>query len=185
MSCAPRKRRKFSRRNLNSPRQGLTGHHHLKWWKRILFWFERIPRRLTRIPDSPQDIAKAFAVGVFIGIIPGLGALTALLAAMAFRLSKGAAVLGSLTTNPWTVAPLYALSYKVGKLILRLETPIDWPTLYKFNIGWSEELRKAFPPVITGGAVLGLIASFSSYFIVLFLLKKYRKVRLKRLHVPI
>ncbi len=149
----------------------------------MLFWFERIPRRLKRIPDSPHEIAKAFAVGVFIGILPGTGLLVALLAAQVFHLSKGAAVLGSLTTNPWTVAPFYVISYRLGKWILQLEAPIEWHVLREFNTGWTHELGKVFPALATGGVVVGLVAAFLSYGLVLYVVTRYRKARLKRLHV--
>lgn len=164
------------------PPAGLTGGKHLSLGRRIVFWFRRIPRRLTRIPDSPHEIAKAFAVGVFIGILPGMGALWALLAAIVFRLSKAATILGTLTTNPWTVAPIYIASYRVGKWLLQYETAIDWKVLYQFNTGWTQELGKAFPPVVLGGLVLGLIVAIASYGIVYFLLSRYKRVRMKRLH---
>jgi len=162
--------------------QGLTGHKHLSPGKRVVFWFQRIPRRLMRIPDSPHEIAKAFAVGVFIGILPGMGTFVALLAAIVFRLSKGAVILGSLATNPWTVAPIYAASYRMGKWILRHDIPVEWATLYKFNTGWTHELGKVFPAVVTGGVLLGLAVSLASYGIVLLIITRYRNTRLKRLH---
>lgn len=164
------------------PLTGLKGGKHLSWAKRILFWIQRIPRRLTRIPDSPHEIAKAFAVGVFIGILPGMGTFVAILAAFVFRLSKGAAILGSLMSNPWTVAPIYAASYRMGKWILRHDISVEWSTLYKFNAGWTHELGKIFPSVVTGGVILALALAFLSYGISLFVITRYRNSRLKKLH---
>src|SRR5689334_1576570 len=97
-----------------------------RWAWRSWVWLLRLPRRLAAIPESSHDIGKAFAVGVFIGVMPFMGTAVALLAAFVFRLSKVATVLGSLTTNPWTVGFVYAASYKVGGWILKHREPVDW-----------------------------------------------------------
>jgi hypothetical protein len=134
--------------------------------------------RLLAIPESPHEIAKAFAVGVFVGIMPGTGPAIALIAAFVFRLSKVATVLGSFTTNPWTFAFVYAASYKIGIWILPHGAPVEWNTLSHLNVGWVHELAKVFPVVLTGGAVVGLGMALISYGVVRGIIYHYKAIRL-------
>jgi len=153
-------------------------------WPAIGRWLRSMPLKLARIPESPHDIAKAFAVGVFIGILPGMGSVVALLAAFVFRLSKVATLLGSLLTNPWTVAFVYAASYKIGRWVLRHQDPIDWKQIFSFRTGWPAELGRAAPPLVIGGVILGLLLALMSYVIVRMLVAEYKTVRLKHIHPP-
>lgn len=143
-------------------------------------WLRRLPRRLAAVPESPHDIAKAFAVGVFIGILPGTGTVVALLAAFTFHLSKVATVLGSLCANPWTMPLIYAACYNLGKWILQLEEPIEWKILFQLRTGWPEQLGKAAPPMIVGGVVLGLLMAIIAYVVVRGVVAEYKLVRLHR-----
>jgi uncharacterized protein (DUF2062 family) len=144
-------------------------------------WILGIPARLNAIPQSPHDIAKAFAVGVFIGILPGMGSVVAVLAAFVFRLSKVATLLGSLLTNPWTVAFVYAASFKIGRWVLGHTEPIDWKQIFSLRTGWPAELGRTLPPLVVGGVTLGLILSLISYSIVRFFVTRYQATLLKRL----
>jgi len=141
---------------------------------------KNVPSRLAAIPETPHDIAKAFAVGVFIGILPGMGSAVALLAAFVFRLSKIATLLGSLLTNPWTVAFVYASSYQTGKWILQHRSPVDWELITSFRTGWPAELGRVAPPLVVGGVVLGLVFSIAWYGIVRWIVTRYKDIRLKR-----
>lgn len=143
-------------------------------------WILSIPTRLKAIPQSPHDIAKAFAVGVFIGILPGMGSVVAVLAAFVFRLSKVATLLGSLLTNPWTVAFVYAGSFKIGRWILGHTEPVNWKHIFSLRTGWPAELGRTLPPLIVGGVALGLILAFISYAIVRFFVSRYQDTLLKR-----
>lgn len=60
------------------------------------------------------------AVGVFIGcVIPmGLQIVVAAVAVAAVRTNLPAAMPSSLITNPFTVAPVYFVAYKLGELLL-------------------------------------------------------------------
>lgn len=152
----------------------LFGH---RLWKQI----KQIPHRLAHIPESPHEIAKAFAVGVFISILPGPGMFLALLVAVAFRLSKAAAVLGALVINPWTVAFFYAASYHVGSWFTNLTEPVVWRNLFS-RAAWHIELYRVAPTMVIGASVLGLFTALASYVIVRILITGYRN---RRLHQPL
>ena len=126
--------------------------------------------RLAAIPASPHETAKAFAVGVFIGVVPFVGTVLSIVAAFVFRLNKVATLLGSFMTNPWTAAFLYAASFKVGAWVLSHERPIDWATLTRLRVGWHRELGSVAPSLVVGVAIIGFAASIFSYAVVRALL---------------
>jgi len=66
-------------------------------------------RNLLHVDETPHELAKAFAAGVFVAFTPFLGLHTAiiLIVAWAFRLNKLAALTGTFVNNPWTIAFVY------------------------------------------------------------------------------
>jgi uncharacterized protein len=140
-----------------------------------------MPRAFRASSGTPHDIAKSFAVGVFIGIIPGMGTAVALLAAITFRLPKSPAILGSLFTNPWTVPFIYAGSYRIGTWIKTLEEPVQWKRVYTFQSGWGAELGRAVPALLLGTVLFGLTAALISYGIVRLAVTRYQR----RKHHPV
>ena len=66
-------------------------------------------RHLLHVDETPHELAKAFAAGVFVAFTPFLGLHTAiiLVVAWAFRLNKLAALTGTFVNNPWTIAFVY------------------------------------------------------------------------------
>ena len=65
---------------------------------------------LSRLPDTPERIALAFAIGVFFGFSPFLGLQTLLGISLAFYLglSRVAVVLGTWVNLPFVVPVYYA-----------------------------------------------------------------------------
>lgn len=80
-------------------------------------WLKLIYLKLFRINDSPQKVAIGLGLGVFFGIMPGLGPLAALFFAFLFKVNRAAALLGSVLTNTWLSIPVFALAVKAGFLI--------------------------------------------------------------------
>ncbi len=137
----------------------------------------RMLRALTHSPETPHETAKAFAVGVFIGVLPGLGTVVALLAAIAFRLNTAAVVLGSFVTNPWTVAFIYAGSCKLGQGVLSYEDPVRWKTLLMFETGWRTEFCRIAPALVVGSPLVALGLALVFYGAVRGLLFFYHRLR--------
>jgi uncharacterized protein (DUF2062 family) len=132
---------------------------------------------LTGIPHSPHFIAKSYAVGAFIGIMPAIGLPVVLLAAYVFRLSKVAAILGGFVSNPWTAPFIYAASYKMGRWIYKSERVIEWKRLMSFDEGWPQEFYHVAAPLFTGAAIIGLIVAGISYVVVRLVVARYAAVR--------
>lgn len=83
--------------------------------------------KIFRINDSPQKIAQGAALGVFVGIIPGMGPIAALFLAFIFHTNRASALLGSIITNTWISLVTFILSIKLGSAIIGL----DWVMVYQ------------------------------------------------------
>lgn len=93
-------------------------------WRRwsIIRQFKLNLLRFLRLHGTPNDIARGFALGIFIGMTPtfGLQMLIAVFFAMLLRENKLAAVLGVWITNPLTAPFIYAAEYETGRVLLGL-----------------------------------------------------------------
>lgn len=78
--------------------------------------------KLTKINDTPQRKALGFGLGVFLGVLPATGPIASLVVASFLRLNRATALLGSLLTNTWLSIVIFALSVKVGSVIMQ----VDW-----------------------------------------------------------
>ncbi len=66
-----------------------------------------------------RSAARAVAVGLFCGLIPGpLQALAAILMCIVVRANFPVAVVTTFYTNPFTIIPLYLLAYEYGSLFI-------------------------------------------------------------------
>lgn len=71
-----------------------------------------------------RSAAGAVAAGLFCGLIPGpLQMLGAAICAIVFRINLPLAMLTTLYTNPFTIVPLYALAFALGKWALSDHSP--------------------------------------------------------------
>src|SRR6056297_1739014 len=87
--------------------------------------------RFIRLRGSPEEIAKGFALGIFIGMTPtfGIQMPLAFFFAWILRENKLAALVGVWITNPLTAPFIYASEYEIGRLLLgmeRLSLPNDF-----------------------------------------------------------
>ena len=67
---------------------------------------------------TPHRLACAFGLGVFLGVIPGTGAVVAAALAPLLRLNLALMVAGAMLTNPITTPFVYAGSYLLGRWLL-------------------------------------------------------------------
>jgi len=123
-----------------------------------------------------RSVAGGVAVGMICGMIPGpIQTISAVVLAVMLRVNLPVALAASWYVNPFTVAPLYYLAYKIGVLLtgegasaslhpavhLTLHNLGDWiPLLF----GWVTELGK---PLLVGLAALGIALATAGYFAVL------------------
>ena len=78
---------------------------------------------------DPQKLAKGFALGSFIGMmpIPGFQVLVSVSLAHFFRWNKYAAAIAVFNTNLYTGLLLFYLNFKLGGLILGLKPAFHIP----------------------------------------------------------
>jgi uncharacterized protein (DUF2062 family) len=142
-------------------------------------------RDLAGLDDPPHKIALGLALGIFVGFLPIMGIQMAVVLpiALLFRSNKVAAVAGVWITNPVTVIPIYFLDYLVGVLFTPYEH-LTWADFKGIFAGATMtrflELGESFlVPLFVGGAVIGLVAAFLTYFLFKRFVINYRKAREK------
>lgn len=145
-----------------------------------------------------RGVALGVALGIGIGVIPlPLQMPAAMLAAVALRANVAAAAAATWLTNPFTMAPIWALSAFLGSLVLprakpgatapqpvdwAWSDPLSWPAaLWEQITSWGPALLVGFP---LAGIVLGTAAYLVVYWgwLVLIRLEQRRRAQRRRKH---
>ncbi len=132
--------------------------------------------KLVKINDSPHRIAFGFALGVFLGILPGVGPVASLALAFVFKVNSVAALTGSLLTNTWLSVVTFLASIKIGSAIFG----VQWQDIYdqcktifsNFNLKNLSNISilGILLPLIVGYAIIALVAGFVAYLILMIIL---------------
>jgi len=136
-------------------------------------------RSLFHLHDSPNKLALASAVGVFIAFSPtiGLHTISCLLFAWMFRLSKLVVfTTTAVVNNPWTMVPLYGFCLWFGIKITGTATAVPdiaWKSL-TFTSAYHI-LRPYLWPFVAGTVVLGAAAAILSYFFIYWAVVRHRR----------
>lgn len=112
-------------------------------------------------------VAGGFAVGVFFSFTPlvSLHMVLALLVAVLFRLSKGAAMAGAWVNNPYTMPFVFYGCFRLGERILGIRIPP--PDFEGMTV--TTLLQAAVPyaaPLFLGSTLVGLLAAAIAYLVV-------------------
>lgn len=139
-------------------------------------------RSLLNLDDPPEQTARAFAIGTLIGFSPLLGLHTVIAAVIAviWRLNKLALFTGVYISNPWTMAPVVALSWAIGRLFVKTP-PVALP-----HFTWSgltsevfwRQVASQWPqlvPFAIGSCIIAVFCSLVSYPLMLYVLRAYRR----------
>jgi len=157
-----------------------------RWRVLVLDWLGR--------EEPPERVAAAIALGVGVGFSPFLGVhfLLALGLAFLFRLNRPDAVLGQFAGNPWTIPPVFAIGYRLGRGILRYDSRqvprLNWGPLFESDWTWVlhpiETVRlvfggPAFLPrllsFLVGTTVLASVIGLATYFVARSLLALFHR----------
>lgn len=145
--------------------------------KKILSGFKNI----FTIKDHPDKIAKGFALGSFIGMmpIPGLQVLVALGVSTLLKINKKAACVAVFNTNLATGAFVFAFNYWLGKQLLGITSTFVIPD--EMGVHFISTILKAgsevFIALMFGGVVTGSIAALIAYVAVKSIIhKRYDKL---------
>jgi uncharacterized protein (DUF2062 family) len=139
-------------------------------------------RRLLALDDTPERIALAFAVGVFLAFSPLLGLHTLLGVAVAFlfRLNRVAVLLGVFVNNPWTLVPIYTAGTYLGGMFLGFPASsglpdFGWRQLWKARY-WVELAGqwRLLLPLVLGSSILAVLLALLSYPLALYVIKHGR-----------
>jgi len=131
---------------------------------------------LFKIKGDPQMVARGFALGSFIGMLPFPGFQVLISAAFAsvLKYNKAAAISGVFNTNLATGAFVFAFNFWLGKKVLGIETAFEMPD--KINLSFAKTVINAgtdvFLSLLTGGIITGLVAMFLAYHISLLILNR-------------
>lgn len=121
------------------------------------------------------------ALGMFIGALPIIPFQSVVVIALAFvlRVNKLAAWLATCYSNVATMVPFYYFLYLVGSAVTPFHVAFD-PTKLEMvqllDAGWE-----VFAVMITGGLAFGIPASVLTYFLSVFIIRRYRQRRALRL----
>ncbi len=147
-------------------------------WKKISHFF----RRLFTLDDTPERIARAFALGVFLAFCPliGLHAFLGLFFAFFFGLNRVALFLGVFINNPWTLIPIYAAGTYLGGLLIGFPSRPALPSFELQSI-WSSDFWTQLAgqwhllkPMVLGSTILSILVSAFAYIATLYLIKQRR-----------
>lgn len=156
----------------------------LKKDSRLLAPLYRAYNRFLKIRGRPREIARGFALGLFIGMTPFMGLHTAIAIALAalFKWNKISAAIAVWITNALTAPIIYSLTYVVGARIAGIERAFGltdtngFSGLYKLILNTPE----IFWAMTIGGIVLGIPLAVIGYYFTYSVIRKYQEgIRIK------
>ena len=136
-------------------------------------------KRFLKIRGEPREIALGFALGLFVGLTPTMGAQTiiAVFFAAFFKWNKISAAIGVWISNPLTSPVIYSITYLLGAGILGLKNSFRLSDLQ--GITAVVEIFKKAPEIFValtiGGIVLGFPITVLGYYLSYVTIQRYRE----------
>lgn len=127
-------------------------------------------KQIIRLKDKPESIARGFALGSFIGMmpIPGFQMMVALVSASLLKINRKSACIAVFNTNIATGLFVFAFNFWLGKKILGITPEFTIPD--KLSFGFiTTVLNSGFDVFIAltfGGILTGILAAGLSYWII-------------------
>ena len=150
-------------------------------WKHPARLWRYCRLRLARLKAPPEVIARGAAIGVFVAVLPivPFHTVTALGLAFLTRGSKPAALIGTLISNPFDLAPHYLFIYYLGHKVLPLDlghfNPAHIDVRVVLHEGWD-----LWAVLMTGGLITAVPAALAAYGLSLWAVRGYRARKERR-----
>ena len=112
-----------------------------------------------------HSVSRGVAVGFFCAFIPlPIQMVIAALLAIVVRSNMAIAVISVWISNPITITPMFYFCYKLGALLLGIESEG-----FHFELSW-EWLKGGFvvvwKPLLIGSIIVGTLSAFVGYFVI-------------------
>ena len=149
----------------------------LKLWQK----FKKLLKHFFTLDDTPHNIAAGFALGIFLGTMPGGGPLTALVVATFFNWNRATATIGVLASNMWSTLLVLPIAATVGGFLFNT-TPAY--LIQEFTQTFDLGIKYFFTeivffdialPLYVGFFIVAGVIALGIYFGI-FLLLKYKKI---------
>jgi len=146
--------------------------------------------RVLHVDDTPHRIALGVAIGMFVTWTPTIGFQMALVVALSWLIggNKLVGVPFVWISNPFTLFPIYAPSYALGRYLLGGDWPdVNFSSFYISGSflqrvqGWWQQTYSILAPLWLGSIIVGLAIAVVSYVAIYFTVIEYKKA-VKYLH---
>ena len=128
--------------------------------------------RVFSLTGTPEYIARGFALGSFVGMlpIPGIQVFVALFAAPIFNGNKKAACLAVFNTNVFTGVFVFAFNYWLGKIIFGFNTTFTFPDRigFDFIMILLAAGKEVILSLLLGGLITGSLCAVLVYYGILW-----------------
>ncbi len=158
-------------------------------FKSILLRTRPLLRRIRKFRGCPEAIAGGFGRGIFIALTPTVGAqlIIAIFLATLLKVSRPAALIAVMVTNPVTVPPIFTFNYWVGSFFMAGPSVADVYSHFmkiaaqvtKLNIwevgaqikAFAETGQEMLIPLLLGSLLVATFSGFIVYYVLLRLLR--------------
>ena len=129
-------------------------------------------KKIIHLNDSPHRVASGFALGVFFGIVPGVGPIASTAVALMLRVNVAAAVTASLVTKTGLRIIAWVLSLKIGSFVTGVdagELTVQGQQLiqnFRWSKLWDVEIIKILKPLLIGNLIVASVISLVVYLVV-------------------
>jgi uncharacterized protein (DUF2062 family) len=148
----------------------------------ILRKIEHTIRYLSSFNETPERLALAFALGVFLTFTPlvGLHIVLGFAVAFLFGLNRVAMLFGLFVNNPWTLVPYYTAATYFGGWLIGFPKGSEMPD-FVWSQFWAGDFWlqlgqrwRLLLPMALGSTILAVLCAALSYPLALYAIKRGR-----------
>lgn len=158
--------------------------HLKKHFKNLLGKVKTMHQKIFSIDDSPENIARGFALGSFVSMTPfvGLHLLLSVALASLFGWNRVAAAIAAFNTNILTGVFIFSFNYYLGAMLIGEKADFVFPDKLdlSFVLNMIHSGSDVFITLIVGGFITGVITAFISYSLLKKIISKRNRLVVKQ-----